>query len=77
MNVSRDLFENSPNELLVVPVMKTGWCDWGREERILTTLQRHEALCHVYVSKLYPEEARGVSKREKSPSGRYEDHPEN
>ncbi len=41
MNISRDLFQKSPDRLLVVPVEEVGWSDWGREERILETLDRY------------------------------------
>jgi mannose-1-phosphate guanylyltransferase len=42
MNISRDLLQKSQNRLLVVSMENVGWSDWGREERILETLDRYE-----------------------------------
>lgn len=45
-NMSKDLFEKIPGHLLVTPVEKVGWSDWGSPERILRTLRRYgKALC--------------------------------
>jgi len=40
-NISKDLFEKIPGHLLVTPVEKVGWSDWGSPERIVKTLRRY------------------------------------
>ncbi len=42
LNLSRDLFRKRPERLLVLPVGDVGWSDWGREERIIQTLDRYK-----------------------------------
>lgn len=45
-NISKDLFEKIPGHLLVTPVEKVGWSDWGSPARIVSTLRRYgKALC--------------------------------
>jgi mannose-1-phosphate guanylyltransferase len=41
MNISSDLFQKAADRLMVLPVQNVGWNDWGREERIVETLDRY------------------------------------
>lgn len=41
MNISKDLFQKSASQLLVLPVEGVGWSDWGQEERIIEALDRY------------------------------------
>jgi len=39
-DLSRDIFEASPQKLRVFPARRVGWCDLGNEDRLKTVLKR-------------------------------------
>jgi mannose-1-phosphate guanylyltransferase len=40
LNLSKDLLQKAPERTVALPLAGVEWCDWGRPERVIATLER-------------------------------------
>jgi mannose-1-phosphate guanylyltransferase len=40
LNLSKDLLQKAPDRIVALPLAGVEWCDWGRPERVVATLEK-------------------------------------